>query len=133
MFTTEPDVILKHCPTRWLSLLRCSGRFLVQLDGLISYFNSCDENNARIRSILQCLNNPLLKPLLQFLQFILSPMNRFNRFFQKTTENTTAELYIEISCLTRLYISNFVKLEVIQDAADNLTTLSLTDENLLDN
>ena len=129
MFTTEPDVILKHCPTRWLSLLRCVGRFLVQLDGLISYFNSCNKNNAIIRSILQCLNNPLL----QFLQFILSPMNRFNRFFQKTTENTTAELYIEISCLTRLYISNFVKLEVIQDAADNLTTLSLTDENLLDN
>ena len=60
-------------------------------------------------------------------------MNRFNRFFQKTTENTTAELYIEISHRTRLYISNFVKLEVIQDAADNLTTLSLTDENLLDN
>ena len=133
MFTTEPDVILKHCPTHWLSLLRCIGRFLVQLDGLISYFNSCDENNARIRSILQCLNNPLLKPLLQFLQFILSPMNRFNRFSQKTTENTTAELYIEISRRTRLYISNFVKLEIIQDAADNLTILSLTDENLLDN
>ena len=31
------------------------------------------------------------------------------------------------------YTSKFVKLEVIQDAADNLTTLSLTDENLLDN
>ena len=133
MFNTEPDVILKHCHTRWLSLLRCIGRFLVQIDRLISYFNSCDENNARIRSIQQCLNNPLLMPLLQFFQFILSHINQFNRFFQKTTENSTAEVYIVISRLTRLYISNFVKLEVIQDAADNLTTHSLTDENLLDN
>ena len=34
LFTTEPDTILKHCPTRWLSLLICVDRYLIQLDGL---------------------------------------------------------------------------------------------------
>ena len=26
LFSTEPEVILKHCPTRWLSLLKCVDR-----------------------------------------------------------------------------------------------------------
>ena len=38
LFTSEPTVILKHCPTRWLSLLRCVGRYLSQYDGLKSFF-----------------------------------------------------------------------------------------------
>ena len=43
LFTSEPQTILKHCPTRWLSLLRCVGRFISQFDGLKSYFLSCSE------------------------------------------------------------------------------------------
>ena len=35
LFSTEPDIILKHCPTRWLSLLRCVGRYLKQLEGTV--------------------------------------------------------------------------------------------------
>ncbi len=35
LFTSEPPTILKHCPTRWLSLLRCVGRYLTQFDGLL--------------------------------------------------------------------------------------------------
>ena len=38
LFTSEPTTILKHCTTRWLSLLRCVNRYLAQLDGLKSYF-----------------------------------------------------------------------------------------------
>ena len=38
LFTTEPEAILKHCPTRWLSLLRCVSRYLDQLEGLKSFF-----------------------------------------------------------------------------------------------
>ena len=34
LFTTEPEEILKHCPTRWLSLLRCVNRYIQQYDGL---------------------------------------------------------------------------------------------------
>ena len=36
LFTTEPEEILKHCPTRWLSLLRCVNRHIQQYDELKS-------------------------------------------------------------------------------------------------
>ena len=41
LFTSEPLTILKHCTTRWLSLLRFVGRYLTQFDGLKSFFLSC--------------------------------------------------------------------------------------------
>ena len=78
LFTTEPEVILKHCPTRWLSLLHCVGRYLSQYDGLKSYFLSCDEQSAKVRSISERLGNPLTRPLLLFLSYILPPIDRFN-------------------------------------------------------
>jgi len=40
LFTNEPEVILKHCTTRWLSLLRCVRRNIDQYDGMNSYFLS---------------------------------------------------------------------------------------------
>ena len=38
LFDSEPKAILKHCTTRWLSLLRCTCRFIDQFDGLTSFF-----------------------------------------------------------------------------------------------
>ena len=109
LFTTEPEVILKHCPTRWLSLLRCVGRYLSQYDGLKSYFLSCDDQSAKVRSISDRLENPLTRPLLLFLSFILPSIDRFNRVFQKSTENTTCQLFDETSRLVRLYASHLLK------------------------
>ena len=43
LFSSEPTTILKHCTTRWLSLLRCVNRFIDQFDVLKSYFLSCEE------------------------------------------------------------------------------------------
>ena len=43
LFTSDPQTILKHCTTRWLSLLRCVGRYLTQFHGLKSFFLSCNE------------------------------------------------------------------------------------------
>ena len=62
LFTTEPEVILNHCPTRWLSLLRCVGHYLDQLEGMKSFFRSSNEETAKVRSILAKLEHPLLKP-----------------------------------------------------------------------
>ena len=70
LFTSEPQTIRKHCPTRWLSLLRCVGRYLTQLDGLKSYFLSCGEaETVKVKSILERFEHPLTKPLLLFLPF----------------------------------------------------------------
>ena len=80
IFSTEPEIILKHCPTRWLSLLKCVDRYLRQYDRLKSYFLSCDEaETVKVRNILSRLENPLTKPLLLFLSFILPSVDRFNR------------------------------------------------------
>ena len=137
LFTSEPQTILKHCTTRWLSLLRCVGRFIDQFEGLKSYFLSCGEaETSKVVSIIERLENPLTKPLLLFLSYILPSMDRFNRLFQKSTENTTCQLYSEMSRLVRLYASNLLKTEIIIAAGDDLTKLSfansgqLADENL---
>ena len=58
-------------------------------------------------------------------------MDRFNRLFQKSTENTTCVLYNEMSRLVRLYAGNFLKREVILAAGDNLSLLSLERDNQL--
>ena len=113
LFTTEPDTIHKHCPTRWLSLLRCVDRYLVQLDGLKSFFLSTDEQTEEVQSIIFRLHNPLLKPILLFLSHILPAMDRFNRMFQKSNENTTCQLYNEMCRLTRLYAANVLKCSII--------------------
>ena len=133
LFTSEPEVILKHCTTRWLSLLRCVGRYIKQLEGLKSYFRSSDEETNKVKSILERLENPLLKPLLFFLQFIMSSMNRFNRVFQKSTENTTCELYTEMCRLTKLYAANLLKADAISSVGSNIHQISLERENQLDN
>ena len=139
LFTFEPGTVLKHCPIRWLSLLRCVDRYLQQLDGLISYFVSCDEQddtNSKVYSITQQLQNALTKPILLFLSFILPSMDKFNRVFQKSSENTTCMLFSETCRLLRLYVSNLLKSDVIVAASDNLKGLrldkrgQLTHENL---
>ena len=106
LFQSDADVILKHCTTRWLSLLRCVGRYLKQLEGLKSFFRSSDEETSKVRGILERLENPLLKPLLLFLSHIMVSMDRFNRVLKKSTENTTCELFIDMSRLVKLYASN---------------------------
>ena len=132
LFTTEPEVILKHSPTRWLSLLRCVDRYLAQLDGLVSYFLSCEEaETAKVRNILKVLQNPMTKPTLHFLSFILPAMDRFSKLFQKSTENTTSHLYTEISRLVRLYASNFLSVSAVRAVGDNLQNLDFSEANFV--
>jgi hypothetical protein len=130
LFTDEPTAILKHCTTRWLSLLRCVSR---QLEGLKSYFLSCNEQSSKVVSISDRLSNPLTKPLLHFLSYILLSMDRFNRVFQKSTEYTTSQLYTEMSRLTRLYAANLLQRNAITSEIQKLKLdigCQLPDENL---
>jgi hypothetical protein len=137
LFTTEPEVILKHCPTRWLSLLKCViDRHLRQYDGLKSYFLSCEEAEmVKVCNIISRLENSLTKPLLLFdlLSFILPSVDRFNWLFQKSTENTTFQLYDEMNRIVRLYASNFLTSDTILAANDNLRLLDFAEENQVSN
>ena len=139
-FTTEPSIILEHCPTRWLSLLHCVKRFITQLDPLITYFLSCfddqDDSNSKVASITRRLQNPLTKPLLFFLLHVLPAMDKFNTVFQKSTENTTCMLHSETTRLVKLYAANLLSRNIILAAGENLKEICLDkkgqlhDENL---
>ena len=69
LFMSGTQTILKHCTTRWLSLLHCVGRFIAQFDGLRSYFLSCVEaETSEVVSILERLET--LSPSLSFFFFL---------------------------------------------------------------
>lgn len=52
--------------------------------------------------------------------------------FQKSTENTTCQLYSEMHRLGRLYASNALDKSSILAAGDDLSQLTLCEENQLD-
>ena len=47
IFTSEPDITLKHCTTRWLSLHRCVSRIISQLERLTCFFRSCEKHTSK--------------------------------------------------------------------------------------
>ena len=99
-----------------------------------SYFLSCGEaETAKVKSIIERLQHPLTKPILLLLSYILPSMDRFNRLFQKSTENHTCQLYAEMSRLVRLYASNVLQPEAIIAAGDNLSVLSQASADQLPN
>jgi len=55
--------VLKHCPTRWLSLQCIVDRVLIQYPGLVAYFTSHDdvEKTGRVKRAMEWLNGPLTK------------------------------------------------------------------------
>ena len=58
-------------------------------------------------------------------------MDRFDRLFQKSTENTTCELYDEMNRLVRLYAAKILTNDTILDAGDDLKILKFEKENQL--
>ena len=60
-------------------------------------------------------------------------MDQFNRLFQKSTENTTCELYNEMNRLVWLYAANLLTTDAILAANDNLTLLSFETSSRLSN
>ena len=54
-------------------------------------------------------------------------MDNFNKVFQKSTENTTCQLYSEKSRLVRLYASNLLTREAILSVGEDIQNLDLED------
>ena len=75
--------------------------------------------------------NPLTESLLLFISFFLPSMDKFNPLFQKPTQNTTCQLYTEMSRLVLLYASNLLKPECIVAVGDDLSKLNLATRNQL--
>ena len=47
-------------------------------------------------------------------------MDRFNRSFQKSNENTTCELYTDIVRFTNIYVVNFLTEETVRKAGNKI-------------
>ncbi|XP_067935430.1 zinc finger protein 862-like [Watersipora subatra] len=81
----EQQRLLKHCPTRWLSLRKCVERVLKQYSALRSYFGAhceIDRPRSKVHYIYSQLMNPLLLPWLHFVNTFLEPFYAFNMKFQ---------------------------------------------------
>ena len=60
-------------------------------------------------------------------------MDRFNRVFQKSNENTTCQLYTEMSRLVKLYAANnILTADSIKKVGDDLKKLSFAEGGQLD-
>lgn len=81
----ESQKLLKHCPTRWLSLRRCLIRLIDQYDALKSYFSAqqdAEKPRSKVGCIHKSLQDPLTLPWLHFLVHALEPFYLFNVKFQ---------------------------------------------------
>lgn len=81
----EEKTLIKHCPTRWLSMRKCIIRVIDQHAALRSFFQAqkdVDDPRSKVADIFKTLDDPLLLPWLHFLKTALLPYYNFNAKFQ---------------------------------------------------
>ncbi|XP_062533289.1 uncharacterized protein LOC134202271 [Armigeres subalbatus] len=103
----KPLKQLHPSATRWLSLESVVKRNIDRFSELIMFFtfqSNCD-NNSTAQRILHHLNDPMTKPLLHFLQYVLPLVNKVNRIFQSENPEFT-NMYSEIKSLLLILLSN---------------------------
>lgn len=86
-FADFPDVeyqaILRHCPTRWLSMRPCVSRLIAHYNPLKAYFIDHEDSQVgKVKQIKKILCDPKTLPLLYFLEDILAPVDAYNKLFQ---------------------------------------------------
>ena len=113
--------VLKHCTTRWLSLERAVNRLLTLWPALNAYFNrEADTGNDCCKKIAEMLFRSETKLYISFVSFALKPLNTFNTAFQ-TTSTKIGTMQADVHMLLRSFLANFIKPEVIHEAADLLS------------
>lgn len=114
---TDNEQILKHCPTRWLSLGKVVKRTLSQFVALKSYFASHKdvEKTGKVKAINARLQDPLTLLTLHFLDFILPQINQFNVLFQ-TEDCMIGDLLPEMERLLGKLLAKFVRMENVKSA-----------------
>ena len=111
----DENRILKHCPTRWLSLEKVVNRTLSHLPALKSYFASHKnvQKTGKVKPIHDRLHDPMTSLMLNFLAFILPHINRFNVIFQ-TEQCMIGNLLPEMGRLLRIFIVKFVQMRCVK-------------------
>ncbi|XP_033339072.2 uncharacterized protein LOC117227705 isoform X1 [Megalopta genalis] len=104
--------MLEPSETRWLSVHECIVKLLEQWAILLKYFE--DQNNAYTTEILEDLNSSCIKAYLEFLNYTLKIITRYNTIFQsKQTQISTMveqcyDLLKDLGC-------NFLKLNIVHN------------------
>ena len=112
--------VLKHCTTRWLSLLHCLDHLLEQWPAHYAYFDHQDEiepSNSRVQRVATSLRSVEAKLVCTFVASVLRPMNKFNTVFQ-TNASRIATMQQQMLSLLRGYLANFIQAELITCAED---------------
>ncbi|XP_045208611.2 uncharacterized protein LOC123560483 [Mercenaria mercenaria] len=128
---TDAAKILKHCPTRWLSLDRCVRRTLQQWPALHSYFNSHEEAEKCGSCVYRCannLNNEQLLLVFHCLEYILAPLLEFNTTFQADAV-MIGYLHQEMSRLLRKFLGKFVTTSAI-NSSSQITMVDFKNPNI---
>lgn len=118
-FTDTPiHKILHPTQTRWLSLESAVNRILEQFDALILFFTDAAiaEGVLAAQNILNDLRDPLTKPFLLFLQFVL-PL----QYERPKIHNLNSS----ISSMYKVLLEYFIKRDVIE--AQPLNTINYRD------
>ena len=123
----EPLKVIKHCQTRWLSLERAVTRVLYQWDALHAYFDREVEtdSSSRVQRLNEKLKNPLYKLVLNFLEFALDSLCKFNATFQLDLPKLPA-LKTEVRRLLCVLLGRFMTAECIKQSGDNIENISLS-------
>lgn len=82
---TDGSKLLKHSPTRWLSLHRCLSRLIAEYEGVKAYFvshNDAGKPRSKVGHINEILQHPTTLPWLMFVVNTLEPFSKFNATFQ---------------------------------------------------
>lgn len=115
---TAVHKILHPVQTRWLSLESVVLRLLEQYNALKLYFVDALVNDRLLaaETILQKLNDPLSKPFLQFLKFILPIFNNLNREMQSTSPQIY-HLRTKIVGVYKTILKCFIRRDLILNCA----------------
>lgn len=127
----QEDKLLKHCPTRWLSVRRCLARLLEQYEALKSYFIShpdAEKQRSKVARLNEVLSYKLTLPWLNFVMTALEPYHTFNQKFQSEDVLVT-DLYNSMLKLIRTVMAFYVPVSTIK-AADNISEIEHTDRSL---
>ena len=111
----KPHKILSPGQTRWLSLEGCVKRLLQQWNALKLYFTNVvfEDPTHGHDKVLETLQNPLMKTLLEFVSFALGLFNEFNCLFQ-TEDGLFYRIRQEAEELVRTFASSFMNLSYIR-------------------
>lgn len=103
----EEQKLLKHCPTRWLSLTRCLPRIINQYEALKSYFGAqpdVDKPRSKVRYIFDTLEDPLTPVWFSFILFVLEPYSNFNGKFQVGTASLFNKVCNNVNCIAISFV-----------------------------